>query len=54
MIFKEGDASERVAALVAALEKDGHDFTVGIPLDTPMLRRNVSFRRARASATRKT
>ncbi|WP_317397026.1 acyl-CoA dehydrogenase family protein [Anaerotruncus colihominis] len=36
MIFKEGDASERVAALVAALEKDGHDFTVGIPLDTPI------------------
>ncbi|MCR2025532.1 acyl-CoA dehydrogenase family protein [Anaerotruncus colihominis] len=36
MIFKEGDASDRVAALVAALEKDGHDFTVGIPLDTPI------------------
>ena len=24
------------AALVAALQKDGHDFTVGIPIDTPI------------------
>ena len=31
MILKEGDAKERVDALVAALKKDGYDFTVGIP-----------------------
>ena len=36
MILKEGDAKERVDALVAALKKDGYDFTVGIPLDTPI------------------
>ena len=35
-ILKEGSAEEKVAALVAALQKDGHDFTVGIPLDTPI------------------
>lgn len=35
-IFKEGGAKERVEALVEALKKDGHDFTVGIPLDTPI------------------
>ena len=27
---------ERVAALVAALVKDGYDFSVGIPADTPI------------------
>lgn len=35
-IFREGDAKERVEALVAALKKDGHDFSVGIPIDTPI------------------
>ena len=35
-ILKEGDAKERVDALVAALKKDGYDFTVGIPMDTPI------------------
>lgn len=35
-IFKEGGAKERVEALVEALKKDGHDFTVGIPIDTPI------------------
>ncbi len=36
IIFREGDAKERVDALVAALKKDGYDFTVGIPIDTPI------------------
>ena len=31
-----GDAKESVAALVEALKKDGHDFTVGIAADTPI------------------
>ena len=35
-ILKDGTAQERVDALVAALKKDGHDFTVGIPADTPI------------------
>lgn len=35
-IFKEGGAKERVEALAEALRKDGHDFTVGIPIDTPI------------------
>jgi len=35
-IFKDGSAKEKVAALVAALKADGYDFTVGIPLDTPI------------------
>ena len=35
-ILKEGSAEEKVTALVAALQKDGHDFTVGIPIDTPI------------------
>ena len=35
-ILKEGSAEEKVAALVAAMQKDGHDFTVGIPIDTPI------------------
>ena len=34
-IFK-GDAAASVASLVEALKKDGHDFTVGIPIDTPI------------------
>ena len=36
MILKEGSAQERVEKLVANLKKDGHDFTVGIPMDTPI------------------
>lgn len=36
MIFKEGTAKEQVDALVAALKKDGYDFTVGIAMDTPI------------------
>lgn len=35
-IFKEGTPEERVDALVEVLEKEGYDFTVGIPLDTPI------------------
>ena len=35
-IFKDGDAQDRVNALVEALKKDGYDFTVGIPIDTPI------------------
>ena len=36
MILKEGSAQERVDSLVASLKKDGYDFTVGIPMDTPI------------------
>lgn len=36
VVFKEGTAQERVEALVAALKKDGHDFSVGIDIDTPI------------------
>lgn len=35
MILK-GDAKEAVASLVENLKKDGYDFTVGIPIDTPI------------------
>ena len=35
-VWKDGSAAERVAALVEALRADGYDFTVGIPLDTPI------------------
>lgn len=35
-IFKDGTPEEQVAALVDALKGDGYDFTVGIPLDTPI------------------
>lgn len=35
-IFKEGTPEEQVNALVEALKKDGYDFTVGIPIDTPI------------------
>ena len=35
-LFQEGPAADRVAALVAALRKDGYDFSVGIPIDTPI------------------
>lgn len=36
IIFKEGTAKEQVDALVEALKADGYDFTVGIPIDTPI------------------
>ncbi len=35
-IFRDGGAEEKVKALAEALKKDGHDFTVGIPADTPI------------------
>ena len=36
-IFKDGSAQEKVDLLVAALKKDGYDFTVGIPMNTPIV-----------------
>ena len=36
MILKDGSAQERVNQLVEALKKDGYDFTVGIPAETPI------------------
>lgn len=36
IIFKNGTASEKVNALVDALKADKYDFTVGIPMDTPI------------------
>ena len=36
LILKDGSSEDKVNALVEALKKDGHDFTVGIPLDTPI------------------
>ncbi len=35
-IWKGGEAREMVDALVENLKKDGHDFSVGIPIDTPI------------------
>jgi len=35
-IWKGGDPKEMAAELAACLKKDGHDFTVGIPIDTPI------------------
>ncbi|MCI6275572.1 MAG: acyl-CoA dehydrogenase family protein [Clostridium sp.] len=35
-IFNEGSPKENVQALVEALKSDGYDFTVGIPIDTPI------------------
>ena len=37
MIFNEGDAKEQVEKLVEALKKDGHDFSVGIDINTPII-----------------
>ncbi|RVU53826.1 acyl-CoA dehydrogenase family protein [Anaerosphaera multitolerans] len=37
LIYKDGTAEEKVKALVAALKQDGYDFTVGIPIDTPIV-----------------
>lgn len=36
IMFKDGDMKDKVNALVEALKADGYDFTVGIPLDTPI------------------
>ena len=36
VIFSDGTASEKVDALVGALKADKYDFTVGIPMDTPI------------------
>ena len=36
LILRDGTPAEQVAALVEHLKKDGHDFAVGIPLDTPI------------------
>ncbi len=37
MILKDGSAKERVQTLVEALNADGHDFTVGIDINTPII-----------------
>lgn len=37
MILKDGSAKERVQTLVDALKADGHDFTVGIDINTPII-----------------
>ena len=39
-IFKDGTPEEQVNALVEALKGDGYDFTVGIPMDTPLWMQN--------------
>lgn len=36
IMFNDGSAKDKVAALVSALKADGHDFTVGIDIDTPI------------------
>lgn len=36
VIFNSGTPKERVNSLVEALKSEGYDFTVGIPLDTPI------------------
>jgi len=36
LILNDGTAQERVDTLVSNLVKDGYDFTVGIPMDTPI------------------
>lgn len=38
IIYKDGTAAERVDALVKALKADGYDFTVGIDIDTPIVK----------------
>ena len=35
-ILSEGSSQDKVNELVEALKKDGYDFTVGIPIDTPI------------------
>jgi alkylation response protein AidB-like acyl-CoA dehydrogenase/rubredoxin len=36
VIFKDGSADEKVNSLVEALKKEGYDFTVAIPMNTPI------------------
>ncbi|WP_294183891.1 acyl-CoA dehydrogenase family protein [uncultured Clostridium sp.] len=36
IIFNKGTSKEKVDSLVKALKEDGYDFTVGIPMDTPI------------------
>lgn len=36
LIYKKGTAEEKVQQLVENLKRDGYDFTVGIPIDTPI------------------
>ncbi len=36
-IFTDGSAKEKIEALVSALKKDGFDFNIGIPIDTPII-----------------
>lgn len=36
VIFKDGNPEEKVNALVEALKKDGYDFSVAIPMNTPI------------------
>ncbi|WP_348687923.1 FAD-binding protein [uncultured Dubosiella sp.] len=36
IVYKKGSAQEKVDALVENLKADGYDFTVGIPIDTPI------------------
>jgi butyryl-CoA dehydrogenase len=38
VILKDGSAAEQVDELVKHLKKDGYDFTVGIPIDTPIVK----------------
>ena len=35
-MMRDGSSEDKVNALVEALKKDGYDFTVGIPIDTPI------------------
>jgi len=37
MIITEGTLKEKIDLLVANLQKDGYDFSVGIPMDTPIV-----------------
>ena len=37
MIITEGSLKEKIDVLVASLQKDGYDFSVGIPMDTPIV-----------------
>ncbi|MGL5439413.1 MAG: acyl-CoA dehydrogenase family protein [Filifactoraceae bacterium] len=37
IIFKDGDEREQVRALLSALKKDGHDFSYGIDINTPIV-----------------
>ncbi len=52
-IFRDGSPAEQVAELVEHLKKDGHDFTVGIPLDTPISQAERVVSAGRVSVTRR-